>query len=113
MKYKTEPKTPRALLAAIVLTGWPIPTGIQLSAGNRASLAFGTIADGLEWARFLGAKPAAEDGETTYINENGKRYILVHPIEWNGWRVHLWACGPDVVPDGLSDDERAALEGVS
>jgi hypothetical protein len=104
-------KSPRALLAAIVLAPAPVPQCIDIrDDGQSLFLTMATFADGLAWAAHLGAPNAS-----TYDNPNGHTYFTDCRVpDWHGWRVTIWASRPTDAPAvELDAAEMAAVEQVA
>jgi hypothetical protein len=104
-------KSPRALLAAIVLAPVPIPGTIDMrDHDGQLFLTMATFADGLAWAAHLGAPDVS-----TYDNPNGHTYFTDCRVpDWHGWRVTVWASKPTDAPAvELDAADLAAVEQVA
>lgn len=103
-------KSPRALLAAIVLAPAPVPQGIDIRDDGKLFLTMATFADGLAWAAHLGAPDTS-----TYDNPNGHTYFTDCRVpDWHGWPVTIWASRPTDAPAvELDAADLAAVEQVA
>lgn len=108
----SAPKSPagrypaRVMLAHIALAGdLPVPVHVSLYDDlGLMGLTLATVADGLAWAKYLGA-----DQAESYVR-NGRRYLDQQGvITWHGWTLNLNAAEPTTCADQLDPDTAAHL----